>query len=336
MDHLHGRQFLVHAPEAQIHDGRGGLHANVLQERVGLLDLRGQRVSVVRVTGEAARAHHQAVLVRDRQADLDAELVGLASLPLPDALSFWCVQRIQLVLVLGPLLVDALGALHPGVQLQLGAMGQAIHLAPNLPQQSAQDRALALEHAAQALELLGVGVATGLATQRLALALVGLLELDTSTLGQPGDLLAGDFQQPAVGGVGDGLALNRGVDDDALELGLLHGAHVHGSLDGGLEQLLHAGFAKHPAESTDLRRIARQTWLEIDLAAEELEVHVLRPALDQGLIALVVGVLQIQQRHHQANGQTRPPRVAADGARNGQRRAEQVCAVHHPARAITV
>ncbi len=34
------------------------------------------------------------------------------------------------------------------------------------------------------------------------------------------------------------------------------------------------------------------------VAAEELEVHVLRPALDHRLVALAIGVLQVQQRHH--------------------------------------
>jgi hypothetical protein len=146
-----------------------------------------------------------------------------------------------------------------------------------------------------------VGIPARLTAQRLAFALEGLLELDASALGQPGDLLARHFQQPAVGGVSDGLALHRGVDDDALELGLLDGTHGHGGFDGGLQQLLHAGLAQHAAKATDLGRVAGQARLEVNQAAEELEAHVLGPALNQGLVALVVGVLQVQQRHHQAD-----------------------------------
>lgn len=42
--------------------------------------------------------YHQPALVRDRQADLDAELVGFPGFALADALDFRGVQRVQLVL----------------------------------------------------------------------------------------------------------------------------------------------------------------------------------------------------------------------------------------------
>jgi len=42
----------------------------------------GQRLPVIRIAREAARSNHQALLVRDRHADLPAELMGLASLAL--------------------------------------------------------------------------------------------------------------------------------------------------------------------------------------------------------------------------------------------------------------
>ena len=94
-----------------------GLDADVLQQRVGLLQLLGQRVAVVGVAGEGPRAHHQALLVRDGQADLHAELVGLARLALADALHLGRVQRVELVLVVALLGADALGALQPHRQL---------------------------------------------------------------------------------------------------------------------------------------------------------------------------------------------------------------------------
>lgn len=49
----------------------------------------------------------------DGQADLDAELVGLARLALGDALNFGRMQRVGVVLVVGLLRVDAPGAPKP-------------------------------------------------------------------------------------------------------------------------------------------------------------------------------------------------------------------------------
>ncbi len=255
---------------------------------------------------------------------------------LADAFGLWRVQGVQLVLVLRPLLVYALGALHPGVQLRADIVGQTDHLASRLAQQPAQDRALPLEHAAQPLELLGVGVAPGAPAQHPAFALVRLLALDADTLDQPGNLVGGDFQQPAVGGVGDGLALHGGVEDDTLELGLLDGTHGHCRFAGGLQQLFYARFTQHATEAAYLGCVAGQARLEVDLAAEELEAHVLGPALDQGLVALVVGAVQAQQSHHQADQQARPSRIADTTAGGRQRRAEQVRAFDHPALAVAM
>ena len=58
-----------------------------------MLELVAQDVAVVRVAGEAARTDHQALLVRDDQADLHAELVGVTGLALGDALHLRRVQR---------------------------------------------------------------------------------------------------------------------------------------------------------------------------------------------------------------------------------------------------
>jgi hypothetical protein len=41
VDDFDARHFLVYAPVAQVDDGRGGLGANALQQRGGLLDLAG-------------------------------------------------------------------------------------------------------------------------------------------------------------------------------------------------------------------------------------------------------------------------------------------------------
>ena len=65
MDDLHRCAGFIDATKAQINDRCGALHADVLQQRVGLLQLFGQRVPFIRVAGEESRAHHQAVLMPD-------------------------------------------------------------------------------------------------------------------------------------------------------------------------------------------------------------------------------------------------------------------------------
>ena len=132
---------------------------------------------VVRVAGEAARAHHQPLLVRHRQADLHAELVRVACLPLGDAFHLGSVQRIQFVLGMALLGADALGALQQSGQIADG-LGSAClmrrsatggHcslvgtlLALHFSHHHAQDRALALDGLAQPLELLGMALQAAL------------------------------------------------------------------------------------------------------------------------------------------------------------------------------
>jgi len=179
-------------------------------------------------------------------------------------------------------------------------------------------------------------VARCTAAQRLALTLVGLPQPQARPLRQSRDLRACDFKQPAVGGVCNRLLLHRRVDDHALELGRLDRLHAHRSLDRGLEQLLDAGLTEHAAESADLRVIARQLRLVVLHAAEELPHHVLAPARHQRLVALVEGVLQVQQRDHQANRQPRAAAPAHAGAHQFDRGAEQVGVLDHLARAVLV
>jgi hypothetical protein len=168
------------------------------------------------------------------------------------------------------LAADALGALEPRCQAIARGLVELAELALHLAQHAAQDRALAPQHLLQAPELPRVRVAGGAPPQHLAFALVRELELHARALGQPDDLVARDFQQPAVGGMCRGLLLHRRVDDHALELGLPDRAHRHGRFDRGLQQLLDASLAENAAEAPELRRVARQARLVIGHAAEEL------------------------------------------------------------------
>ncbi len=142
---------------------------------------------------------------------------------------------------------------------RLGRFGNgAGELAANLAQHDAQDGALALERPPQALALLGVGVATGLAAQFLAFLDEGLLQGDAHDLGCLHHLAPGNLQQAAVHRMGNGLLLDRGVDDDQFELRWPHSLCLHGSVDGGLQQFFDVGFADGGAKAPQLGGIAGQ------------------------------------------------------------------------------
>src|SRR5690606_20313097 len=158
-----------------------------------------------------------------------------------------------------------------------------VALAQHLPQHDPEDRPLPLERAPQPLELLGVGVAARLAAQRLALARKRLLQPDAGGLRRLDHLVTRDLQQPAVGGIGDGPSRYRGVAANAGAPGRLHRTAPHRAVDARLEQPLDTRFANGAAEAADLRRVARQSWLEMFHAGEELPVAVLRPAFYQRL-----------------------------------------------------
>ena len=148
MDQCYPANVGIRPPVAQVDDGRVRLDAQVLQQDGGLLQLLGQRVAVVGVARQAARTDHQALLGRDGHADLHAELVGLAGLALADALDLRRMQRVQLVLVLGALRADALGALQPWLQAITHVLRRcqqaALHVAQHAPERVTTDRFLGL------------------------------------------------------------------------------------------------------------------------------------------------------------------------------------------------
>lgn len=94
VEDLNARVVRVHASESQVHNHLLGPGGRVFGQDRHLLQLLCQRVAVVGVAGEAARPHHQALLVHDRHADLHAELVGFAGLAFADALHFGSVQAL--------------------------------------------------------------------------------------------------------------------------------------------------------------------------------------------------------------------------------------------------
>jgi hypothetical protein len=88
MDDLDAGVVVIRAPKSHVHDGLLGAASQVLQQGVGLLELRGKDVPVVWIAGETPGSDHQ-------------------RLALADALDLGRMQRLKLVLV-----VALLRAMH--------------------------------------------------------------------------------------------------------------------------------------------------------------------------------------------------------------------------------
>lgn len=113
------------------------------------IDLCGQCMTVEWIAAEPLGPHHQTLLVRHRQAHLDADSYRYFALPLAVALDLGRVRRVQLALVLAVLRAYPLGALHQRVQrIHRQRAGGAIErtslqLALHLAHQFAQNRVAA-------------------------------------------------------------------------------------------------------------------------------------------------------------------------------------------------
>ncbi len=88
-------------------------------------------------------------------------------------------------------------------------------------------------------------------------------------------------------------------------------------------------------KANQIGRIARQARLEALLAAEEVEVDVLRPVLADRFVAFVVRVLRVEQTDHQPNWQPWPARCARPSCCAHRRHAEQIDVLPDPAFANT-
>ena len=281
-----------------------------------------QGVSVVRVSGEGARAHDQVALERADHAHLDAELVGLAGLALGDAFDFRRMPGVELGLAIDRLALAALGC--DARSLGQGAIQRLAHGLPDgtdlglkipldLALQPAPDGALALDGAAHAPPLPGVRVAASLTAELFALLGEGLFQIETSALSRLHELGARSLQQPAVGGVGDGLLLHRGVHNHARELLRLDELQINGNVDGLSQQLLDAFFTEQLAEFNQGTGFAGALVLKVRPPREELPGRRLAPTLEHAFVGFVEGVLEVQQTDHHAQRHTRAPGVAGRG-----------------------
>lgn len=144
---------------------------------------------------------------------------------------------------------------------------------------------LVCDYPPQALELCGMGIATGPAPQGLAFLSDGLLLGDNDELGGLHYLATGNFQQSAFHRMGNGLLLHRDIAGDPLEFRRSHSLSLHDCVDHGLQEF------STPASLMASRK--RTTWLAL-----------------QGnlLIAEIEGVLEVEEQDHQPDRQARPAR----------------------------
>ena len=158
-------------------------------------------MAIVGIAGEGFCTDHQAVLVRDRNAGFNAELVRLARLALADTFDFRGMQCVEFVFVFRLLLVNPLYSLQQRVQMleRCGALQFCRRQFPlDLSQHDTKDRALAFNGFAHAAKLLGMGITTGFAAQFLAFLGVTLLQGDAASFGRLYDFAACNFQQATI------------------------------------------------------------------------------------------------------------------------------------------
>ena len=216
---------------------------------------------------------------------------------------------VELGLSVGGLALAALGHDAPGfvqglTQRLPHSCADGAGLAVHLTLQPPDDGALALDGAAHALELAGMGIAPGFASQLLALLGKGLLQIDPHLLGRFHQLGASSLQQTAVGGVGNRLVLHRAVHDHAGEFLRLDQLELDSHVDGLRQQFLHTFFAQQLAEFDQGRGVAGAVVFKVRLAREELPARRLAPTLNHALVGLIEGVIEVQQRDHDAQRHT--------------------------------
>jgi len=100
----HGIARIVVAAIAHVH-----MHFTnfVADQLIHLFHLLSQRVAIIRISCEALCANEPSTPTAYRNADLVAELIRLAGLALSNALDFWLVNTLHLVLVMPLLAMNA-------------------------------------------------------------------------------------------------------------------------------------------------------------------------------------------------------------------------------------
>ena len=92
----HRRIVLIYPAIGKVDVHRGGFHACVLHQNLGLLELLVERVPVKRVLHKASGAHDQVNFERADDANLATKIVGRAGLALADATDFRSMPTVKL------------------------------------------------------------------------------------------------------------------------------------------------------------------------------------------------------------------------------------------------
>jgi len=156
---------------------------------------------------------------------------------------------------------------------------------------------------ARPFELLGVGIALMLDQRDLAKPGIGLAQFDAELACQTNQPLERAMHQAGVGRMGDRLRLHGGVDNRLGEIGGLGRIRADRRCQAFLQQRIELLLA-HPLPPAGHRRaIEGQFMAEELLAAEQLIVGVLHPALAQGLVRQIVHRLEDGKSRHQPGRQ---------------------------------
>jgi hypothetical protein len=137
---------------------------------------------------------------------------------------------------------------------------------------------------------------------------MGLAQHDAVLLGQAHQALAGPMHQLGVGRKGDRFLLHGCVDDDLPEVGGLGGSHPRGDGQALLNERDQLVLAHALTPAGQRRTVERERVAEELLAAEQLIIRVLDPALAQDLVGEVAHVLEDGQAGHQPRRQRRASR----------------------------
>jgi hypothetical protein len=205
-------------------------------------------------------------------------------------------------------LPDHLTSIGKGL-LKGAAQPQGCCLAFDFALQATHDRALTLDCPAHALELAGVRIAGCPKPKARTFLGIGLHKLNALRLGSFDQLAARRLQHLAVGRIRDRFFLYRGVDDQRSQMRHIDEPQVNRHIDSARHQLVHARLAQQLRIATKQPQFTRPTVLEILQPRQVLRCRRLGPGLDHPFIALIEGVLQVQQRHHQAHRKAPPTQL---------------------------
>ena len=294
----HPAAFLAHAMAlvSAIHKGLG---RNLARQALHLIQLFVQRVPIVGIACAGANADDEALFVGHGQTDLYAELVGPVRLSLADALHFWCMQAVDLLLRLPGLAQDQFCEDHHApMSLERFLRELSLHVAHHAPSHGFQ----AAQHLLRSLELLRLHVATMLLKGPIHQLPVALTQIQALLLCNAKHGRMHLPIEPRVRRMLHRLGLDGRIHDHLLEAALRDGFRCLARQDRDLEQLLDSGFPDPLTPAGHLSGVDRKGVPEELLAAKELPVGVLNPSSHHLLVRKIERVFQQLQARHQSRG----------------------------------